>query len=173
MAGCLDTLVHVHACSCACWAACLTCWWPHSRRKLLCWGVARTRGHSLPLLPTLSSLPLLVLRPQGCRRNTVSRRGLWALSGRRSLAGLWREEKFCSWPVASPSPFLAHHVLAAASWALNRKQGCRACNGVGGGGWGSNRGGGLDLPTTLCCHQGTLVPKVFCVSGPSVPKLRL
>ncbi|CAK7316516.1 hypothetical protein VULLAG_LOCUS19792 [Vulpes lagopus] len=105
--------------------------------------------------------------PQGCGRNTVSSRGLWALSGRKSSAGLREKRSSVACPVALPSPFPVHHILAAASWTLteNRRTGCQACRG-----WVGVGLGGLDLPATLLSHWGTLVPQVFPVSG-TVPKL--
>lgn len=157
MVGCLDTRVHVHACSCACWAACLTCWWPYSRRKPPCWSGKNKGQFSAPppnpLLP-----PLLVLMPQGCGRNTVSRRGLWALFGRKSLAELWREE-FCSWPCFTiPIPCASRACCCLLG--PEQKTGLRSLQWAG---WGG--GAALDLPATLFSHWGTLVPKVFPVSG--------
>lgn len=131
MVGCLDTLVHVHACSCACWAACLTCWWPSSRRKLLCWSGKNKGPFSAP--PPNPLLPrLLVLRPQGCGRNTVSRRGLWALSGRKSLAGLWREEKFCSWPCCFTIPIPCASRTCCCLRGSEPKTGLRSLQWAGG-----------------------------------------
>lgn len=102
--GCLDVRVHVHACSCACWAACLIWWqWDSLKRKhsLLQW---QEQEAVLCLPPNPLPPPPLVLVPQGWRRNTVSRCRLWALLCRKSLAGFWRKEQFCSWPCSFMVP---------------------------------------------------------------------
>lgn len=134
MVGCLDMRVHVYACLCACRAACLTCWWLYLRRAP-CWS-GRNKGQFSAPPPPPS--PPLVLIPQGCGRNTVSSKGLWALSGRKSSAGLREKRSSVACPVALPSPFPVHHILAAASWTLteNRRIGCQACRGGWRWGWG-------------------------------------
>lgn len=67
--------------------------------------------------------------------------------------------------VHSSSPFLVHHTLAAASWALTETQGCEAC-----GGWGLWE---LELPLPSSPTGAPWCLKGSLSLGPSVSKLKV
>lgn len=151
-----DTSVHVHACSCACWAACLIWWWwDSSRRKhsLLRW---QEQGVQLSVPPPPPPPPYPAasrLREKHCTQNE----GFGYFSAKGCQQGFGEKSGSVAGLVPSLSPFLVHCALAAASWALTERQGCGAH-----GGWRLRE---LELPVALLSPWGTLVPKVFPISG--------
>lgn len=116
--------------------------------------VARTRGSSLPLLPTPFSPSPCPDASRLWEKHCIQKRALGTFPQKVICRAL--EISSVAGPVASPSLFLVHHALAAASWALTENRAVEPAVGVG---------GELDLPAALLSHWGTLVPKVFPVSG--------
>lgn len=133
--GDCDSGLFRHACACArvlmCMLGCLSnlVAVEYIKEKTFPLAVARTGAVLCPpptsLFQNLLSPPF-VLVTQGWGRNTVSRLGLWALLCRKSLAGLWREEQFCSWPCSFMVPLPCASRTCCCLLGSDRKAGLRS-----------------------------------------------
>lgn len=132
--GCARGLLG-HACACArvlmCMLGCLSNLAVVGLRRkhsLLQWQEQGQFSASLSIPPPSFPCPVASrLRAKRCMQLRASGTSLQLCS--KSGAGPWREVPFYSWPCSFTVPFLVHHALAAASWALTERQGCGACSG--------------------------------------------
>lgn len=167
--GCWATRVHVHACLCACWAACLIWWhWIALGENIPSCSVENKDQLSVPppnpLHPSSPCPAASRLREKHC----IQTEGFGHFSAESCQQGFGEKNSSAAGLVpSSPSSFpsLVHHALAAASWALTERQGCGAY-----GGWGL---WGLGLPAALPLTEAHWCLKCSLSLGPSVPKLKL
>lgn len=152
-----------HACACArvlvCMLGCLSSLVAVGflEEKTFPLAVVRARGSSLSLLPTSPPLSPCPAASRLREKHCIQTEGSGNFSAESRQQGFGEKSTSVAGLVPSLSPFLVHHALAAASWALTERQGCGAC-----GGWRLLE---LELPAALLSHWGTLVPKVFPISG--------
>lgn len=146
MVGCLDTRVHVHACSCACWAACLTCWWPYSRRKLplLDW-----QEQGPVLCPSSQPSPPPSPCPHASRlweKHCIQKRALGTFRQKVIIISRALERREVLWlALLLHQPHSLCIILAAASWALNKNRAAEPAA----GGWGGGAGPTCHPPLPL------------------------
>lgn len=159
--------MHVSECSCACWAACLIWWqWDSLERKhSLPLGVVRTRAplcpSSQPSPPSPPCLAASRLREKHC----IQAEGSGHFFAESCQQGFGEKSSSIAGLVPSSSPFLVHHTLAAASWALTERQDFGAC-----GGWGLWE---LELPLPSFPTGAPWCLKGSLSLGPFVSKLKL